>query len=57
LEGHTHVSCFVEVIALPDWMVTFYRDQTDQSRVSHVSLMADWIAAYGKIVLLHESAK
>jgi len=38
-------------------MVKFYRDQADQSRVSHVSLMADWIAAYGKILMPHESAK
>jgi len=38
-------------------MVKFYRDQADQSRVSHISLMADWIAAYGKILMLHESAK
>jgi len=56
-EGHTHVSCFLEVTAFCDWMVKFYRDQADQSRVSHVSQMADWIAAYGKVLMPHESAK
>jgi hypothetical protein len=38
-------------------MAKFYRDQADQSRVSHVNLMADWIAAYGKSLMPRESAQ
>jgi hypothetical protein len=42
-EGHARVSCFVEVTAFSDWLVTSCRDQRNQSRVSYANLMVDRI--------------
>jgi hypothetical protein len=62
-EGHTHVSCFVEVTAFSDWLVTSCRDQRNQSRVSYANLMVDrmcclWLAnvtRMGKMKWLEEA--
>jgi hypothetical protein len=35
----------------------FDRDQRNQSHLSYISLMADWIAAYGKMLMPHKRAR